>query len=58
MKKAGLPPPPPPLPPPVKVGISNIGADGKIEMKFNQKLEVPEFIKNAKKKHQAKSRML
>ena len=30
---------------PVKVGVKKISADGKIEMGFNQKLDVPDFIK-------------
>jgi len=34
-------------PPPVKISAPTISRDGKIKMKFNQPLQVPDFVKNA-----------
>ena len=45
-----------PLPTPVAIDIESISSDGKITMKFNQPLIIPEFVKNAKKLHSEKSK--
>ena len=36
-------------PPPVKMSAPKISRDGKVDIKFNQKLRVPDFIKGGAK---------